>query len=85
MEPVTVTISGMSCGHCVTAVTKALSALPGVSVQNVEVGSASVLIEPGVGALSSVESAIHAAGFDVVKGRVLNVSDVEKRSDKMDA
>ena len=30
---VTLAIDGMSCGHCVQAVTKALSAVPGVKVQ----------------------------------------------------
>lgn len=33
-------IDGMTCGHCVQAVTKALSAVPGVKVKSVAVGSA---------------------------------------------
>jgi copper chaperone len=33
-------IDGMTCGHCVQAVTKALSAVPGVTVKSVAVGSA---------------------------------------------
>lgn len=36
----TLNIDGMSCGHCVQAVTKALSAVPGVTVRSVAVGSA---------------------------------------------
>ena len=36
----TLSIDGMSCGHCVQAVTKALSAVPGVKVRSVAVGSA---------------------------------------------
>lgn len=36
----TLTIDGMTCGHCVQAVTKALSAVPGVTVKSVAVGSA---------------------------------------------
>jgi copper chaperone len=85
MDQVSIAISGMSCGGCVAAVTRALSAVPGVTVQAVEVGSASVVLEPGIGQLSSVEAAIERAGFDVVKGRVLNVAAPEKRSAKTDA
>lgn len=36
----TLAIDGMTCGHCVQAVTKALSAVPGVKVTSVAVGSA---------------------------------------------
>lgn len=36
----TLSIDGMTCGHCVQAVTKALSAVPGVKVRSVAVGSA---------------------------------------------
>ncbi len=85
METVTIAISGMSCGHCVAAVTKALSVLPGVTVKAVDVGSASVQLEPGVGSLSAVEAAIDGAGFDVVKGRVLNVAAAEKLTTETDA
>ena len=85
METVKIAISGMSCGHCVAAVTKALNALPGVTVQGVAVGSASVQLEPGVGSLSAVEAAIDGAGFDVVKGRVLNVAAAAKLTTNTDA
>lgn len=74
MDAVTIGISGMSCAHCVSAVQKALAALPGVVVHDVKVGSASVSIDPAAGSMSSVEHAIDEAGFDVVKGRVLNVA-----------
>jgi copper chaperone len=39
----TLTISGMTCGHCVSRVTRTLSATPGVQVVEVSVGSATVL------------------------------------------
>jgi copper chaperone CopZ len=73
-EPVTIRISGMSCGHCVSAVRKALEAVPGVSVRAVEIGSASVVLDGARATLADAEAAIDAAGYDVVKGRVLNVS-----------
>ncbi|MGI8673290.1 MAG: cation transporter, partial [Luteitalea sp.] len=36
----TLTIEGMSCGHCIKAVTMALQDLPGVTVKDVRVGQA---------------------------------------------
>jgi copper chaperone len=74
METATISISGMSCGHCVSAVRKALGAVPGVVVEDVTVGSATVSVDTAHRSLTAVETAINAAGFDVVKGRVLNVS-----------
>lgn len=38
----TLAIDGMTCGHCVLAVTKALSVVPGVQVKSVAVGSAEI-------------------------------------------
>jgi copper chaperone CopZ len=76
----TIKISGMSCSHCVAAVQKALAAVPGVTVREVGIGTARVGIDPAVGSLASAESAIDAAGYDVVKGRVLNVATPPSRS-----
>ena len=41
-EQLTLSIDGMSCGHCVQTVTKALSGVPGVKVRAVAVGSAEI-------------------------------------------
>lgn len=73
METKTIAISGMSCGHCVSAVTKALTGVAGITVQEVRIGSATVGVE-SEGALAAAESAIGDAGYDVVKGRTLNVA-----------
>lgn len=45
MEMLTMNISGMTCGHCVGQVTKALESLDGVEVEQVKVGSAAVACE----------------------------------------
>jgi len=66
-------ISGMSCGHCVTAVRKALTGVAGVAVTDVQIGSATVELESPA-ALAAAELAIDEAGYDVVKGRTLNVA-----------
>jgi copper chaperone len=39
-------IAGMTCGHCVRAVSNALNGLPGVEVDDVRIGRASVRLEP---------------------------------------
>jgi copper chaperone len=85
MDSATIRISGMSCGHCVAAVRKALVSVPGVTVQDVSIGSATIEINPDVGTLAAAESAIDAAGYDVVKGRVLNVAPTSERSLGSDA
>lgn len=81
----TIQINGMSCGHCVSAVRMALTAVPGVAVEEVTIGSATVVIDEAVGSLSAAESAIDAAGYDVVKGRVLNIAGAMKTDAKSDA
>lgn len=59
-----VTIEGMGCAHCVTAVREALEALPGVQVEEVEIGSATVrLAETGGPGRSQVLEAIRGAGY----------------------
>jgi copper chaperone len=85
METVTININGMSCGHCVAAVQKALAAVPGVTVGNVAIGSATISIDPAAGSLAAAESAIDDAGYDVVKGRVLNIATAAKQDAKSDA
>lgn len=85
METVTIGVSGMSCGHCVKAVEKALGGLAGVTVTQVEIGSATVAYDPAVIGLSAVEAAIDDAGYDVVKGRVLNIMSDTKADSKSNA
>ena len=37
MLPLTLHITGMSCGHCLNAVNQALAALPGLAVESVRI------------------------------------------------
>ncbi len=61
-QTMTLSIDGMSCGGCVTAVTKALSAVPGVKVRSVAVGSAK--IEAGdASAAGKAIAALKVAGY----------------------
>ena len=66
MDNVRLEIGGMSCGHCVAAVDAALRAVPGVTVRGVQVGSATLEVEPGATA-EAVDRAVRAveeAGYD---------------------
>ncbi len=65
MEKLTMKVSGMSCGHCVGAVTGALKKLDGVDVENVTVGSATVNYDPAVASPAAMSKAIADVGFEV--------------------
>ncbi len=58
-------ISGMSCGHCVSAVKNALQELDGVDVKKVEIGSATVDYDPARSSPVAIEGAIEEAGYQV--------------------
>ena len=58
----TLSIDGMSCGHCVQAVTRALSAVPGVKVKSVAVGSAVIETADGYTTGTAV-AALEGAGY----------------------
>ena len=59
----TLGISGMSCGHCVAAVTSALEAVPDVRVRNVSIGSATIELE-GTATPDRAISAVREAGYE---------------------
>jgi copper ion binding protein len=59
-------VRGMSCQHCVDAVTKALSATPGVAGVTVELENGSVTVESSHElARSDVAAAVEAAGYEI--------------------
>ena len=64
MERLDLKVSGMSCGHCVGAVTSALKKIDGVNVENVTVGSASVSFDPAVTDVNQIRGAIEDAGYE---------------------
>ena len=59
-------IEGMSCGHCVQAVKKALEELRGTTVQDVAVGRATVEYDPAVASPEKIVEAIDRAGYTAV-------------------
>lgn len=58
------TLAGMTCGHCVRAVTQALTKVPGVTVNHVAPGTALIAVQPGVSA-ETLRAAVQAAGYAV--------------------
>jgi Cu+-exporting ATPase len=66
MQKQTIQVAGMSCNHCVQAVTKAVSALDGVSDVQVSLDSATATVTFNEDAvtLNAIKTAIIAEGFE---------------------
>ncbi len=65
MERLAMTIDGMSCGHCVAHVSKALEELDGVEVETVVVGSATVAYDPAATSPVQIADAVADTGYEV--------------------
>ena len=62
-ESLTLSIEGMHCGACVRRVTNALSGVAGVTVENVDVGSANVAYDPAATSPAEIAAAVNLIGF----------------------
>ncbi len=60
----TLNVRGMSCGHCVAAITSAVAPLPGVTDVAVDLDNGLVTVE-GSADEASVVAAIEDTGYDV--------------------
>jgi copper chaperone CopZ len=58
-------VNGMSCEHCVAAVTKAAKDVPGVRCVKVDLAAATASFQSDDAALAQVKAAITEAGFEV--------------------
>jgi copper chaperone len=58
-------IEGMSCQHCVMAVKKELTKVPGLDVRDVRIGSVSVAYDDTKIDAARIEAAIAEAGYKV--------------------
>ncbi len=63
MDAVKLSIERMSCGHCVNRVSAALSALDGVKVERVSVGTAEVSLDPGKSSSTTLVDALAKIGY----------------------
>ena len=67
MKTLTLEIEGMSCGHCLNAVNRSLSALSGVVVQSVQLGRATVAFDPDTIEAPRIAEAVELAGYRVAR------------------
>jgi copper chaperone len=66
MTKITLNVKGMSCNHCVAAVTKAVNGVAGVKGVKVDLKSGEVSFQyPDDNALGQVKAAITEEGFEV--------------------
>jgi copper chaperone len=63
MKHATLEITGMSCGHCVSAIRRALSDLPSVKIESIELGRAEVSFDETVLPADRLSAAVIDAGF----------------------
>ena len=63
MKDLTLHIDGMSCGHCLNAVNRALGALPGVRPQSVQIGRAVVQYDETQVQPAAIAAAVEDAGY----------------------
>jgi len=63
----TYTVSGMTCGHCVSAVTEEVTKIPGVTDVQVDLGSGAVTVASGTTLDDdAVRAAVDEAGYELV-------------------
>ena len=60
-------ISGMSCGGCVNSLTRVLKSVPGIEPLKIDVGKASLRLDPDLVGDAAVKAAVERAGFEVVR------------------
>lgn len=66
MKKLSLVLDGMGCGACVANVRKTLDALPGVTIDDVAVGSASVTFDPDRHPQQTITDALAQAGYPVL-------------------
>ena len=64
MKKLKLEVSGMSCDHCVRAVREALDSVPGVNVEQVEVGTATVSFDENKTSVGDLVDAVYTAGYE---------------------
>jgi copper chaperone CopZ len=66
MSTATYTVVGMTCGHCVSAVTEEVSQLPGVTGVDVDLASGGLTVTSEAPVEeSAVHAAVEEAGYEV--------------------
>jgi copper chaperone len=68
MKKTVIKVEGMSCEHCVNAITKALGVLPGIAKVAVDLATKSVTVEHDSSQtdLAKIKAEIEEQGYDVL-------------------
>ncbi len=75
MQTETMNVTGMTCGGCVSKVTQALTAVPGVGHVDVSLpGKASVDFDEKLTSREHLQSAVKKAGYGVAAGQAATTS-----------
>lgn len=64
MQDIAINITGMSCGHCLNAVSKAITGINGVEVKGLRIGRADLRV-PDDSTVARLTTAIEDAGYGV--------------------
>jgi copper chaperone CopZ len=67
MRQITLRIGGMSCDHCERAVRGALAKIPGVELDAVTIGSATLRFDPAKTSVDRLVAAIDDLGYEVLE------------------
>jgi copper ion binding protein len=66
MSTVTITVTGMSCGHCASSVRDEIGSIPGVTVVDVDLASGTVTVDSvREVAPEAIQNAIEEAGYQL--------------------
>jgi copper chaperone len=66
MSTVSVTVSGMTCGHCVSSVREEVGSIPGVTAVDVDLASGKVTIDSErLVEADAIKSAVEEAGYQL--------------------
>lgn len=66
MSTVTVTVTGMTCGHCASSVREELSRIPGVKAVDVDLASGQVsIVSDGPVDADAIKHAVDEAGYQL--------------------
>lgn len=63
MKPLTLSITGMSCGHCLNTVNQALGRLEGVALGSVKMGRAELQYDEAKVTPDAITAAVKAVGY----------------------
>lgn len=63
MNAIRLNIDGMHCGGCVRRVENVLRTVPGVSIEEVKVGAATLRLDPTMASAADITNALSAKGY----------------------